>query len=61
MIDYRKATEELRQAWFIYKKATPMDTHSVSSFCAGWNARNEEIAELNARIQELTDFPEGHS
>lgn len=38
MINYRKGSKKLREAWFAYKKLHRHTTLSVVSFAAGWNA-----------------------
>lgn len=39
MVNYTKGLDELREAWFEYKRAHPNDKFlHVSDFVAGWNA-----------------------
>ena len=44
MVNYTKGSDELREAWFEYKRAHPNDKFlHVADFAAGWNAAQQSV------------------
>ena len=43
MINYTKASDKIRNAWFTYKESKPGETRHLVDFAAGYNAALEQL------------------
>lgn len=49
-IDYVKISDEMKEAWFIYKATNPFGSISLRSFIAGWNAARGIQSEVKSGL-----------